>query len=85
MYLLRFAEKDNKLLLSKSKYLNYLSKITKISCYILTANLIFVTISMVIFNEYFIMNLLIANNISCFCWFLLFRFTWTKIHYMVYN
>jgi hypothetical protein len=66
MYLQRFAEKDNKLLLSKSKYLNYLSKITKISCFLLTANLIFVTGSMIILNEYFIINLLIANNISCF-------------------
>ena len=66
MYLQKFAEKDNKLLLTKSKYLNYLSKITKISCFVLTANLIFVTGSMIIFNEYFIINLLIANNISCF-------------------
>ena len=66
MYLQKFAEKDNKLLLTKSKYLNYLSKITKISCFVLTANLIFVTGSMIILNEYFIINLLIANNISCF-------------------
>ena len=66
IYLQRFAEKDYKLLLSKSKYLNYLSKITKISCYLLTANLLFVTMSMVIFTQYFIINLLIANNISCF-------------------
>jgi hypothetical protein len=66
MYLQKFAEKDNKLLLTKSKYLNYLSKITKISCFLLTANLIFVTGSMIILNEYFIINLLIANNISCF-------------------
>ena len=43
MYLQRFAEKENKLLLSKSKYLYDLSKITKISCLLLTANLIFVT------------------------------------------
>ncbi len=66
MYLQKFAEKDNKLLLTKSKYLNYLSKITKISCFLLTANLIFVTSSMIILNEYLIINLLIANNISCF-------------------
>jgi hypothetical protein len=66
IYLQKFAEKDNKLLLTKSKYLNYLSKITKISCFVLTANLIFVTGSMIILNEYFIINLLIANNISCF-------------------
>ena len=66
MYLQRLAEKGNEFLLSKSKYLNYLSKITKISCYLLIANLIFVTGSMVFFNEYLIMNLLIANNISCF-------------------
>lgn len=66
IYLQRFAEKDNQLLLSKSKYLNYLSKITKISSYLLTANLLFVTISMVIFSEYLTINLLIANNISCF-------------------
>jgi len=66
MYLQKFAEKDNKLLLTKSKYLNYLSKITKISCFVLTANLIFVTGSMIILNKYFIINLLIANNLSCF-------------------
>jgi hypothetical protein len=66
IYLQRFAEKENKLLLTKSKYLYYLSKITKISCLLLTANLIFVTGSMIIFNEYVIINLLIANNISCF-------------------
>jgi hypothetical protein len=66
IYLQRFAEKENKLLLSKSKYLYYLSKITKICCLLLTANLIFVTGSMIILNEYFIINLLIANNISCF-------------------
>ena len=66
IYLQRFAEKNNQLLLSKSKYLNYLSKITKISSYLLTANLLFVTISMVIFSEYLTINLLIANNISCF-------------------
>ena len=66
IYLQKFAEKDDKLLLSKSKYLKYLSKVTTISCYLLIANLVFVSFSMIIFNYYNIVNLLIANNISCF-------------------
>ena len=64
LYLQKFAEKDNKELLSKSKYLFRITKINKMTSFILIANLVIVILTVVIFSNYSIINLLIANNIS---------------------
>ncbi len=66
IYLTRFTEKNDKETLFKSKYLFILSKTNKIACYILIINLIVVTLSIILFSTFSIINLLIANNISCF-------------------
>ena len=64
LYLQKFVEKDNKELLSKSKYLSLITKINKITSYILIINLVIVILSVVIFSNFSIINLLLANNIS---------------------
>ena len=63
LYLLKFAEKDNRELLSKSKYLFLITKITKTTSYILIGNLVMVILTVVIFSNYSIINLLLGNNI----------------------
>lgn len=64
LYLQKYVEKDNKDLLSKSKYLFLLTKINKITSYILITNLIIVILSILIFSNFSIINLLLGNNIS---------------------
>ena len=64
LYLQKFAERDNKELLSKSKYLLLITKINKTTSYILIGNLVIVILSVVIFSNFSIINLLLANNIS---------------------
>ncbi|MGZ5490870.1 MAG: hypothetical protein ACXWFZ_09770 [Nitrososphaeraceae archaeon] len=64
LYLQKFAEKDNKELLSKSKYLLRITKINKTTSYILIVNLVIVILSVIIFSKFSIINLLLANNIS---------------------
>ena len=64
IYLQKFAEKDNKTLLSKSKYLLNLSKIAKYSSYILIANLVLVILMILFLSEYSLANLLLAQNIN---------------------
>ena len=66
IYLTKFTEKNDKETLFKSKYLFILSKTNKIACYILILNLIVVVLSIILFSTFSIINLLIANNISCF-------------------
>jgi hypothetical protein len=64
LYLQKFAEKGNTNLLSKSKYLFLITKINKMTSYILIVNLIVVILSVVTFTNFSIINLLLANNIS---------------------
>lgn len=64
IYLQKFAEKDNKVLLSKSKYLYNLSKIAKYSSYILIGNLVLVVLTILILSEYSLANLLLAQNMN---------------------
>ena len=64
LYLQKFAEKDNKELLAKSKYLLLITKINKTTSYILIGNLVIVILSVVIFSNFSIINLLVGNNIS---------------------
>ncbi len=64
LYLQKFAEKDNNELLSKSKYLLLITKINKTTSAILIGNLVVVMLFVVIFSNYSIINLLLANNIS---------------------
>ena len=64
LYLQKFAEKDNNELLSKSKYLLLITKINKTTSAILIGNLVVVMLFVVIFSNYSILNLLLANNIS---------------------
>jgi hypothetical protein len=64
LYLQKFAERENKELLSKSKYLLLITRITKFTSYILIFNLLMVILSVVIFSNFSIINLLLANNIS---------------------
>lgn len=64
IYLQKYAEKDNNAFLSKSKYLLYVSKITKYTSYILILNIILILFSMMIFSQYSLINLLVAQNIS---------------------
>jgi hypothetical protein len=63
-YLQKYVEKDNKDLLSKSKYLFLLTKINKITSYILITNIILVILSILIFSNFSLINLLLGNNIS---------------------
>ena len=64
LYLQKFVEKDNEELLSKSKYLLLITKINKITLYILIGNLGIVILSVMILSNFSIINLLLANNIS---------------------
>ena len=64
LYLQKFAEKDNKELLSKSKYLLLITKINKTTSSILIGNLVIVILSVLIFSNFSIINLLLTNNIS---------------------
>lgn len=66
LYLQKFVEKDNKDLLSKSKYLLLITKINKTTSYILICNLFIVILSVAIFSKFSVINLLLANNISVF-------------------
>ena len=59
LYLQKFAEKDNKELLSKSKYLLLITKINKTTSYILIVNLVIVILSVVIFSNFSIIKLLL--------------------------
>ena len=64
IYIQKFVEKGNKEVLSKSKYLFFITNINKITSYILIINLIIVTLSVLIFSNFSIINLLLSNNIS---------------------
>ena len=64
LYLQKFAKRENKELLSKSKYLLLITRITKFTSYILIFNLLMVILSVAIFSNFSIINLLLANNIS---------------------
>lgn len=64
LYLQKFAEKNNNELLSKSKYLLLITKINKITSAILIGNLVIVILFVLVFSNFSIINLLLANNLS---------------------
>ena len=67
----KFIDKDVHKIIIRSQYLSYISTFTKVINYILIGNLLIVILSILIFTNYSIINLLITNNIMAIIGFLL--------------